>query len=303
MTTRSTDGFTIIALLVAMAMLAVVSSQLFLVFQTQQKAYITNERILDVQEDARLIMDLLVQETRMAGFMVPEVTAASSIDGGAGGPDIFCVSDANEIADAQLTNRTSSFNGARPTAAPAKTQGYVDVFAGDLDIDGDGADDFAAGQAVILAEAGVSVCRTITSIGGGGTRINVDSDWQSDFTVNARAVPAVMYQVQAGGLGMTRNGTLLSAEVEDLQVEFGIDVNGDDLIVAADGEFPINDLAGFNVSRTRQIRVTVTTRTNQGDPDFTGGYDAAANRAAGAADTFRRRRFVASIKPRNLGNP
>jgi prepilin-type N-terminal cleavage/methylation domain-containing protein len=303
MRTRSTDGFTIIELLVAMAMLAVVSSQLFLVFQTQQKAYITNEHILDVQADARLIMDLLIQETRMAGFMVPEVTAASSTDGGAGGADIFCVSDANEIADAQLTNRSQPFDGAQVSAGPAKTVNRVDVFAGELDIDGDGANDFAAGQAVILAEAGISVCKMITSISNGDTRINVDSDWGVDFSTNARAVPAVMYQVQAGGLGMTRNGTLLSAEVEDLQVEFGVDVNGDGLIVAADGEFPIDDLAGFNVSRTRQIRVTVTTRTSQGDPDFTGGYDAAANRAAGAADTFRRRRFVASIKPRNLGNP
>jgi hypothetical protein len=124
------------------------------------------------------------------------------------------------------------------------------------------------------------------------------------FGTDARIVPAVMYQVGgAGGLGISRNGLMLSAEVEDLQVEFGVDVNGDNIIDPVTGEFPVHDLAGFDPARILQVRLSVTTRTAQGDPEFTGGYPAAANRAAGAADNFRRRRFVASIRPRNLGNP
>ena len=113
-----------------------------------------------------------------------------------------------------------------------------------------------------------------------------------------------MYQVGGGvgGLGLMRNGLLLSAEVEDLQIEFAVDVNADNLITAP-AEFPINDLTGFDSSRILGAQITVTTRTAQADPRFNGAYPASANRAAGPADNFRRRRFITSSRPRNLGNP
>jgi hypothetical protein len=131
------------------------------------------------------------------------------------------------------------------------------------------------------------------------------------FGTGARVVPAIMYQVTAAGL--TRNGMLLSAEVEDLQVEFGIDVNGDGWIdpnplageVDIDGQGPpLWNPFGFDPSEILQVQLTVTTRTAQGDPDFVGQFPVAANRTfVQPADTFRRRRFIASIRPRNIGNP
>jgi prepilin-type N-terminal cleavage/methylation domain-containing protein len=293
----SARGFTAIELLVAMAMLAIVSSQLLLVFQTQQKAYTVNERILDAQEDARLVLDLLVQETRMAGFMMPEVAATSSIDGGASAPDTFCVSDANEIDESTLDGVSDRFDRARLAAAVAINDTFVDLVAGHQDIDGDTANDFSAGQAVIIGEAGDSFCAMIATIVG--DRMNLDRKIDRAFSTSARVTPAVMYDVDANGL--SRNGLLLSAEVEDLQVEFGIDTNGDGVLAVADGELPLkNDLTGENPAQVRQVRLTVTTRTGATDPEFTGGFPAAANRGAGAADNFRRRRFVTSIRPRNL---
>lgn len=298
---RSIGGFTIIELLIALAMLAFVSSQLLLVFQTQQKAYLANERILDVQEDARLIMDLLVQETRMAGYMVPEVAASSKIDGGANAADVFCVSDANQIADAAVVNRSIRFNRAAPAIAPGAGATTITLQGGHLDVDMDGTDDFDVGQGLIIAGGGDSFCARIVS--KLGNVITIDRALDTGFTTAARVVPAIIYQVGgAGGLGLTRNGTLVSAEVEDLQVEFGVDVNLDGLI-GGGGEFPIHDLNGFNPALMRQVRLTVTTRTSVADPDFNGGFDAAGNRVAGVGDNFRRRRFIASVRPRNIGNP
>jgi hypothetical protein len=178
---------------------------------------------------------------------------------------------------------------------------------GDLDIDNDGADDFTAGQSIIIADSTNSWCAPIVTVDAGASRIDVPAAFAapSAFGTSARIVPAVMYQVLAPpNLGLTRNGLMLSAEVEDLQVEFGVDVNGDSLVDPNAAEFPIHNLTGFDPSRILQARLTVTTRTTQGDPDFTGQFPAAADRpAAGATDNFRRRRFVASVRPRNLGNP
>jgi len=46
-----------------------------------------------VQEDARLVLDLIAFDARQAGFMVPRIAGVSSEDGGANGPDRLCVSD------------------------------------------------------------------------------------------------------------------------------------------------------------------------------------------------------------------
>lgn len=301
---RAPSGFTIIELMVSLVILAVVSSQLLLVFQSQKKAYMANERILDVQEDARLVMDLVSHEARMAGFMVPRFAAVSSIDGGTGGPDTLCVSDSNRINQAILDSATQPFDRSRPAAPIPAAQNQVTVVAGDLDIDGDTVNDFGVGQAVIVADTLNTFCALITAINA--NELTLDRNFTVGFGTGARVVPAVMYEVGAGGgLGLTRNGLLLSPEVEDLQAEFAVDVNGDGLIDpnAAGGEFPLDSLNGFDSSRLLQVRLTVTTRATQASPDFTGGFAAAANRVAGPADSFQRRRFIASVRPRNLGNP
>ena len=290
--------------MVSLVILAIVSSQLLLVFQSQKKAYMANERILDVQEDARLVVDLVSHESRMAGFMVPRFASVSSIDGGANGPDTLCVSDSNRIDETTLDAATQPFDRARPAAPIIALQDKVTLIAGDLDIDSNGVNDFAPGQAVIVADTVNTFCALVEAIAG--NQLDLDANFPIGFGTGARVVPAVMYEVGAGGgLGLTRNGLLLSAEVEDLQAEFGVDVNGDGLIDpnAAAGEFPIDDLNGFDSSRLLQVRLTVTTRATQASPDFTGGFAATANRNGGAADSFQRRRFIASVRPRNLGNP
>ncbi len=300
----TSPGFTVIELMVSLIILAIVSSQLLLVFQSQKKAYMANERILDVQEDARLVMDLVSHESRMAGFMVPRFAAVSSIDGGANAPDTLCVSDSNRIDETTLDAASQPFDRARPAALIAAAQDKVTLVAGDLDLDGNGVDDFAVGQAVIVADTANTFCALIEAIVG--NQLDLDALFPIGFGTGARVVPAVMYEVGAGGgLGLTRNGLLLSAEVEDLQAEFGVDVNGDGLIDpnAAGGEFPIDDLNGFDSSRLLQVRLTVTTRATQASPDFTGGFSATANRNAGLADSFQRRRFTSTVRPRNLGNP
>jgi prepilin-type N-terminal cleavage/methylation domain-containing protein len=297
-------GFTVIELMVALAIMAIVSSQLLLVFQGQKDAYITNERILDVQEDARLVMDLLSSETRMAAFMVARFAGLSSVDGGVGAADTFCISDATEIADATLNTASQPFDQAQPLGPIAAGATNVFVQPGHLDIDNDGTDDFQNNQAVIVADTANTFCARVTNVDAAAVRIDLDRPFPVAFGTAARVVPAVMYQLGGGGgLGLMRNGLMLSSEVEDLQVEFGVDITGDNIIDPLAGEFPIHNLAGFDTSRVLQVRLTVTTRTALADPQFTGGFPQAANRAAGVPDNFRRRRFVAGIRPRNIGNP
>ena len=86
------SGFTLIELMIAGLIMAVLSVAIATGFEGQKTFYNSNERVVEAQEHARLVLDLIKFDTRMAGFMVAPVASVSSVDGGTGATDRFCVS-------------------------------------------------------------------------------------------------------------------------------------------------------------------------------------------------------------------
>lgn len=323
-TPRPAHGFSLIELLVAIAVMGIITAQLFVVFSNQKKVYASNERALDVQEQARLTLDLIAFDTRMAGFMVPRWTAVSSIDGGNAEPDRFCVSDASYFnfndAPSPLDTRTRPFDGAAVTNLVGD---HISVDT--LDIDGDGDDDFLAptagdnGGGIIIASPTQTFCARITGIQGNDIYFEDTPAATAYVAMGAqlRAVPAHVYELNENTLELRRNGLLLASSIEDFEIEYWLDNAGaPNGVQDGDTEFPINNLVvpdppsgaiPANNAQIRRVRVSVLARTDREEDDTTahgmlaGNRPALANRDAGAvADRFRRRSFSASILPRNL---
>jgi prepilin-type N-terminal cleavage/methylation domain-containing protein len=335
---RTSAGFSLIELMVAVAVFGLITAQLLVVFSNQKRVFTSNERALDVQEQARLTLELISFDTRMGGFMVPRYSAVSSVDGGATGPDRFCVSDASYFdfsgAPSPLDTKTTPFDGATVTAVFAD---HVSVNS--LDIDGStppGVDFLAPsaagagnGGGIIISSPTETFCARITRIVGNDIYFeDHDTDDIVEFGdatayvtlgPNLRAVPAQVYELDQDPtvLELHRNGLLLASQIEDLQVEYWLDSSGTpNGIQDADNEFPVNTLNNpdppggaipANMSLVRRVRISVLARTTQedGQSDATGhlsgGRPALANRLAGVVpDRSRRRSFSASILPRNL---
>jgi hypothetical protein len=208
------------------------------------------------------------------------------------------VSDASLWDDTQVDLATGRFGGASLTAALGATQSVVQLNVAELDIDGDGDDDFSATAGIIIVDGTNTHCAVIRSIGGGVFVFAPATPAGYAATINGIAIPAVVYQ-QTGNR-LSRNGLLVSRHVEDLQVEFGVDANDDGQISGA--EFPIHGLFGQDPTLVRLVRLSVLTRTATEDQVLTGnGRQAVANRsAAAAADDFRRRLVTVSATLRNL---
>jgi len=299
---HSSAGFSLVELMISVAVFGLVTAQLMVVFSNQKRVYSSNERALDVQEQARLTLDLISFDTRMGGFMVPRWTAVSSVDGGDNDADRFCVSDASYF----------DFSG-----APA-----VDFLAPSAAGAGNGG-------GIIIASPTETFCARITRIAGNNIYFEdhqVDDDVQhGDATAyitagvspNLRAVPAQVYEVDKDKLELHRNGLLLANSIEDMQVEYWLDNAGvPNGVQDADTEFPVNTLNDpdppggaipADMSMIRRVRVSVLARTereegaNSAHGKLSGGEPALANRLASAVpDQFRRRSFSASILPRNL---
>lgn len=295
---RSRLGLTVTELLVALAVLSIVISQFLLAFTNQQASYHEHERVVDAQQDARSVMELVLSDLRMAGFMVPKQAAVHSVDGGAAGPDVLCVSDATEMAADEYEAANSRFDGARLSAALGGGATSLTLRPGDLDLDGDGTDDFREGGGVLVSDGTQSHCAVLDAPPAGNT-LSFDDATPGGFVVSpvqARVVPAIVYRVN--GNRLTRSSQVLSTRVEDLQVEFGVDEDLDGQLAGA--EFPIHALAGSSRDRIQIARVSVTVTSPRPDPEFQGAYSAVANRVAGAPDNLRRRRLIGDATLRNL---
>jgi len=318
----SAAGFSLIELMVAVAIMGIVTAQLFVVFASQKRVFTSNDRALDVQEAARLTLDLVSFDTRMAGFMVPKYTAVSSVDGGANNPDRLCVSaPASAGAGGTVPTMITRFEGA-PVTGVAGDRVVVNTV--DLDFDKDGVRDFVPGSGVIVASATKTYCARILSVNVGGVTAEIEfanpenaTLYLGGATADMRAVPANVYELDPAKLELRRNGLLLAAQVEDFEVEFWLDNAGTpNGVEDGNTEFPVNDLDNpdppgggipADPAQVRRVRVSITARTVQEDAassatgNLTYGRPALANRAADpTVDQFRRRSFSASILPRNI---
>jgi prepilin-type N-terminal cleavage/methylation domain-containing protein len=290
-------GYSLIEFVVAMGILAIVVTQVTLVLTTQHRNYVQQEGVSDSQQDVRLLTEAVLADLRMGGFMVPREAAVGSIDGGNGASDVLCVSDPSVFAPASYSTATDRFDGASVSTVLLGSNSSVTVPASDLDIDGDSVDDFTVGGGILISDGSRVHCAIIDTLAGGALGFSPATPAGATFTpLDTVAVPAVVYQVT--GTTLSRNGMALSTIAEDLQVEFGVDADGDGEVEA--GEFPVHDLTGANLARTRVARVHLTSLVGAEDDDFTGARPAAANRNAGAADGFRRRRITADARLRNV---
>ena len=69
-------GFTLVELIVVIAIFSVVMTGIYSVFVRSNRAYISQEQVVAAQQEARSALDILGREIRMAGFIQPTIKQA-----------------------------------------------------------------------------------------------------------------------------------------------------------------------------------------------------------------------------------
>jgi prepilin-type N-terminal cleavage/methylation domain-containing protein len=329
----SDRGFTLIELMVTCALLGLVAMGIFSAFDSQKSFYNSNERAVEVQEDARLVLDLVASEVRMSGFMVPPRVSVSSIDGGTNGPDRFCVSDSTYFDDPVTVKAVHErFHVNNPGQVQGILGGVVTLESLDIDGTEDGDPNsevhFSEDSGIIVSDGQETFCGRINT-GGVNTAANqvtILPAHANDFPATLRfanprelrAVPAIVYELPpGGGPGLSRNGTLLSPNIEDLQVQYAADRPtpadpGGDGDTDDQDESEIDDLNDprgpnpMSPAEVRMVRITVVSRSSQDDTGRSMRFDQGqrpqvANRLADPnMDRFSRRVYSATVAPRNI---
>jgi len=114
---RRRAGFTIIELLVSVAMLGIIMVYLLRSFTVQHRTYTVVDETTELQQNARAVADLLERDLRHAGMLVAESGAVCGVDD-TNGPDLLFVSDTDAI---WWRSRCRSAPPTTPTATASRT--------------------------------------------------------------------------------------------------------------------------------------------------------------------------------------
>lgn len=324
MTPRRTSGFTMIEMLVAVAILGIVVAGVMETFVVQNRAYTVVDETTEAQQNLRAISYLIERDVRATGFMVEEGAAACGIDN-TNQPDTLFLTDTEPV---NPDKATTAALGATVIAGYSSSVSEKYLVLDDVVIDRDAApadayfdtsgdgvadSDFAVGRGAILVDTSNpgrgTACGLVTAVNAAGNSVRVD--FQNFITTGGGTlvlVPATAYSVDANST-LLRNGMALASDVEDLQVAYFIDIDENGQVTTA-SEYPGSDISPVDYaskdtdhSKLREIRFNIVVRSRNTDPSYSEGFvQATENRGAvGVNDGFRRRVFTSTVRPRNLG--
>jgi type IV pilus assembly protein PilW len=188
------EGFTLVELLVSMAIGLIVLSAVYSTYTTQQKSYVLQEQVASMQQNLRAAMYFIVREIRMAGCD-PTGDALAGITG-AGPTSISFTRDIRSSDD--LTDHTA--DGDTNDTGESITYQFVDS-------DGDGVNDRITRNNQALAENIDAL--DFVYLNASGTVL--DDDGNGNVTTNIPSIVSVQVTVVArtgrGDRGYTNQQT------------------------------------------------------------------------------------------------
>ncbi|MCP3985189.1 MAG: prepilin-type N-terminal cleavage/methylation domain-containing protein [bacterium] len=233
-TTHRYQGFSLIEMMVSMAILALITVYLTDMLVRQSRTYTVVDQVTEVQQNMRVISDIIEREMRTTGFMTGEAGVFCAVDL-LGAPDILVVSDDAPFdpTDQPASNMVVDITDAEYTGAGTDTFNVATILEGAAfyDVDGNATldSDFfdvqpAAALPMPFGQSGGVIVYDQTNSGAGvacgrivpgsvtATRLQVDWTFGLPGAIYAPAaanltppagdlvmVPAIVYQIDQGG--------------------------------------------------------------------------------------------------------
>ncbi len=296
-------GYSLIEIMVATAILGVVMFGLMATFTANQKTHVTVDQVTVAQQNLRVVAEIIENDLRMSGYMVPGHAAVCLGDSGTGADTLY-LSDADAILSvAEIQSQDSGLLGSElgvpvTNISPGSSVGGsgTTLVLSERWIDLGSEGDFAVGAGVMVVDkndsAGRVVCGTITSLtdsAGAGTSLVVDFDtaavtFGSGSTTEIAAIPALVYRIiepEDGGTDryqLRRNGVLVANDVEDMQLVLFFDTDDDGVVEAGEVEGDDGSMVGDGISivhspaladgrALKQVRISLVISTEREDSD------------------------------------
>jgi prepilin-type N-terminal cleavage/methylation domain-containing protein len=263
-------GVTLIELLIALVISSILIGALYRTFIGQQKTYIVQDQVVDMQQNVRVAINKMMREIRMAGF--GNVGDVLSRVGGVNGFTDVIIPNANSITIVGGFRQISTLDG--------------DAAARQNKITLKNATDASQFDGAIHHYISIGGLESNTVQSRTGADLTLDQPLRVTHPVGTPVfkIHAITYGIRddSGTPVLFRNlysnttssqRETVAENIENVQFEY----------FDADGNLTANP------PDIRVVRVTVTAKTNIPDPDYKG------------EDGFRRRTIASNIQVRNMG--
>jgi prepilin-type N-terminal cleavage/methylation domain-containing protein len=128
-TAEDKTGFTLVEILIVLAILGIIMGAVYSIYLTHQKSAYTQEEVVEVQQNLRIAMDAITRDVRMAGMLVPvtipPLAAASAANS-------ISINTASALGVYAMIDGDPSFSSSTVTC-PVESEEAVDAFAANLD--------------------------------------------------------------------------------------------------------------------------------------------------------------------------
>jgi len=300
----SEAGFTLIEVMTALVILGIAMTAAYATFQFQHSSFTVQNRVAEAQQNLRSVLEIMGRDIRLAGYGIPaEVNLP---------PGLLPTGD-NTIRNFRPLNRTTGADeiyilylydmdaSLPPTDAPLGMGAY----ANSLNVTNTAG--FARGDLVLIRNDQSADMFEVTQppvaptlnfdVGGSANQYNSLAAHTpfpgyagGDVVSKARFIryfiddvtdpahPTLMLDK------MTGVAQPLADDIEDMQIQYGLDTDGDFVV-----DTVVNAPTAAQVSQVKQIRLFLSARTRMTEKGWQDARPALADRAAGAADSYRRR--------------
>lgn len=334
------EGFTLIEIMVSLAISGIVLAGVYSVYKMQHKSYVVQEQVANMQQSERIALQMIARDIRFAGLGLScsegGIILTEDFNGNGvlnGGEDIngngvlntfgngLGYDGSDTIALAYYTFSPDNRNGGVAKTAEnfntASATFQVDDAAGFSDENGENLimiyeTNDPCHYAIVKATNVDIPSATITHAAGKAIE-NLPNGAGSGFSsgdrvkrVNTAGEGGIITYAINDSYVLTRSinggtGQPLADNIEDMQIAYGFDKDNNGAVEAW-----VHSPAGEDMSRLREIRATMVARTIRNDPEWKAGARPQVedhNPATTAAEAQYRRRILRStIKLRNIDN-
>jgi prepilin-type N-terminal cleavage/methylation domain-containing protein len=270
---------TLIELLVAMAISAILIAAIYRTFISQQKTYTVQEQVVDMQQNARVAINRMMREIRMAGF--GNVIDVLSLSGGVNGFTQVITPGSNSLG-----NTITIVGGFKQIRRDNGDPILIASASGNQITLNYATDEFDGNAHRFICIGGIE-SNTVQSRSERILTLDEPLRYTHPPGTPIYKIHAIAYGLRDDGVRVLfrdLNPNTVSSQrdtvaenIENVQFEY-FDANGNPSAIPAN---------------IRMVKVTVTARTSMSDPEFKGG-----------AEGFRRRTITSNIHVRNMGlNP
>jgi prepilin-type N-terminal cleavage/methylation domain-containing protein len=293
---KKRGGFTLTETMVSLVMFVIITLFGYHIFRADQKSYVEQEEVTNMQQQARSAMEQLTSDLRIAGSGVPSGGVSSDIG------LLFPVEPGNAgsiLPDTMLV--LANFNKIQSDLAAPMPNESAEIKVEDSSQFSIGALAIITGATLSCGEAGEVF--QITHISDDGTNMlqhNSRSPWNSDQKLFCSYIPPATvllvnyrkYYIDDTDPEHPRlmleedalEPQVIADNIENLQLEYDL--------VTGERDMPDPDSPGA----IRKATITIVARTNTPDPEWPHGVHS----VTGESDNYRRVTLTSDIQIRNL---